>query len=82
MRGVPNRHPGGELPGRKPICQQARARRKAHALKPAVGHPDQSQRYDRGIEAEQHVYQRRGAQAKGHECPGIRAIAKKAVSEF
>ena len=56
MRDVPDRHAAGELLRRKPMRQQARARRKAHALKPAVGHPNQTQHHDRRIETKEDVH--------------------------
>src|SRR5437588_522287 len=82
MRDVPYRHAAGKLLGRKPVRQQAGARRKAHALKPAVGHPNQTQRYDRGIKTKEDIHQRRCAQTERHERARIRAIAEKTVREF
>ena len=59
------------------IRRQARARRKAHTLKPAVQHPDNAEGNDNGTEAKPEVEQRRGGQRGGHETAAFARSAGK-----
>src|SRR2546425_3467613 len=82
MRDIPNRHAARQFLRGKPMGQQTRARREAHALKPAVRHPNQTHDHDCRIETEEHIHQCRRAQTEGHECSGIRAVTEKPIRKL
>ena len=64
------------------MCQQTRARREAHALKPTVRHPNQTHHDYCRTESKEHVHQCRRAQTEGHESSGIRAVAEKPIRKL
>src|SRR6266567_6349341 len=55
MRDIPNRHSARQFLWWKPMRQQTRARRKAHALKPTVRHPDQTHHHYGRAESKEHI---------------------------
>src|SRR3989442_32437 len=82
MRDIPNRHAARQFLRGKPMGQQTRARREAHALKPTVRHPNQTHDHDCRSETEEHIHQFRRAQTEGHECSGIRAFTEKSIRKL
>src|SRR5437762_14309730 len=82
MRRVPDGKFGDQFLGRKPVRKQSRARRKTHALEPAIEHPDDAHGEHCRAEAETYIQKRRAKQPCGHEKSRVRAIANHSIEEF
>ena len=62
--------------------QKPRARRKTHALEPAVEHPDNAERRDGRAQAEKQIHQRGSRQAQHHERARVAAVSQKSIGEL